>query len=202
MVIRHVLAALLPKGQYIGMGTYSAYPYSRGHVHITGPSVTDPLDFETGFLKDDHDLDLKKLIWAYKKQREIARRMPSFRGEVASDHPRFPPGSKAACVRLAASPVAASVRDVEYGDEDDRAIEQWIREHVVTTWHSLGTAKMAPLEQGGVVGPDLSVHGVQGLKVADLSIPPGNVGGNTCNTAFMIGEKAADIILKEMRLAR
>ncbi|KAL8380771.1 hypothetical protein RB595_005181 [Gaeumannomyces hyphopodioides] len=195
----HVRAALLPKGQYLALGTYSAYPYSRGSVHISGPSVTDPLDFDTGFFKDEHDIDVKKMIWGYKKQREIARRMPCYRGEVASDHPRWPLGSKAACVRLAAAPVAAEVRDVEYDAEDDRKIEEWIREQVATTWHSLGTAKMAPLEHGGVVGPDLSVHGVQGLKVADLSIPPGNIGGNTCNTAFVIGEKASDIILKEMR---
>ncbi|KAL8407724.1 hypothetical protein RB594_006530 [Gaeumannomyces avenae] len=196
---RHVNAAMLPKGQYLALGTYSAYPYSRGFVHISGPSVADPLDFETGYFKDEHDIDVKKMIWAYKKQREIARRMPCFRGEIPSGHPPFPPGSKAACVGLAAAPVAAEVRDVEYGAEDDRAIERFIREQVATTWHSLGTAKMAPLEQGGVVGPDLSVHGVQGLKVADLSIPPENIGGNTCNTAFVIGEKASDIILKEMR---
>jgi choline dehydrogenase-like flavoprotein len=44
----------------------------------------------------------------------------------------------------------------------------------------------------------LNVYGVGGLKVVDLSIAPGNVGGNTNNTAMMIGEKGADIIAKEL----
>lgn len=47
---------------------------------------------------------------------------------------------------------------------------------------------------------DLSVHGVGGLKVADLSVPPENVGANTGNTAFLIGEKAAGIFVKELGL--
>jgi alcohol oxidase len=40
---------------------------------------------------------------------------------------------------------------------------------------------------------------VSGLKTADLSIPSENVGGNTNNTALVIGEKAADIIIAELR---
>jgi choline dehydrogenase-like flavoprotein len=58
---------------------------------------------------------------------------------------------------------------------------------------------MAPREKDGVVDGSLNVHGVKGLKIADLSIPPENVGGNTNNTALVIGEKAADIIIAELR---
>lgn len=57
---------------------------------------------------------------------------------------------------------------------------------------------MAPREKGGVVDKNLNVYGIKGLKLADLSIPPENVGANTNNTALMIGEKAADIVLKEL----
>jgi choline dehydrogenase-like flavoprotein len=39
-------------------------------------------------------------------------------------------------------------------------------------------------------------------KIADLSIPPGNVGANTNNTALVIGEKAADIILNDLGLKK
>lgn len=46
----------------------------------------------------------------------------------------------------------------------------------------------------------MNVYGVKGLKVADLSIPPGNVGAHTNNTAMAIGEKAADIIIRELGL--
>lgn len=46
----------------------------------------------------------------------------------------------------------------------------------------------------------LGVYGIKGLKLADLSIPPENIGANTNNTALMIGEKAADIFIKELCL--
>ena len=59
---------------------------------------------------------------------------------------------------------------------------------------------MAPREEGGVVDPGLNVYGTKGLKVADLSIAPGNVAANTNNTALMIGEKAADIVIRELGL--
>jgi alcohol oxidase len=59
---------------------------------------------------------------------------------------------------------------------------------------------MVPREKGGVVVANLSVYGVNGLKLADLSIPPENVGANTNNTALMIGEKAADIFIRELGL--
>ena len=183
------------------MADWTTYPYSRGHIHITGPNVSDPIDFDVGYLKDEHDIDLKKHIWAYKTQREIFRRMRIFRGELAASHPRFPPGSKAAVTEKAEGPVGGDDEErIEYTLEDDKAIEQHVRETVATTWHSLGTCKMAPREKGGVVDANLSVYGIEGLKLADLSIPPENVGSNTNNTALMVGEKAADIFIRELGL--
>lgn len=180
------------------MANYTSYPYSRGHLHITGPSITDPLDFDTGFLSDEHDLDLKKQVWAYKKSREIMRRTAMYHGEVALGHPTYPTGSKAASTD---EPAGESVdADIQYSAEDDKAIEQFIRETIGTTWHSIGTCKMAPREENGVVDGRLNVWGTKGLKLADLSIPPKNVSGNTNNTAMLIGEKAADLIIQDLGL--
>lgn len=189
--------------EYISMANWTAYPYSRGHVHITGPAMADPIDFDTGWLTDSGDVDVKKHIWAYKKTREMLRRMPIFRGELASNHPSFPKGSKAAVIEKADGPVITDDNfRIEYTAEDDKAIEQKVRELLSTTWHSLGTCKMAPREEKGVVDKDLNVHGVKGLKLADLSVPPENVGANTGNTAFLVGEKAADIFIKELGLGK
>lgn len=168
-------------------------------MHITGSSVEDPLDFDVGYFNDANDIDMKKQLWAYKMQREILRRTGFYRGELAAGHPKFPEGSKAACTEVA-EPLS-NVENLTYTAEDDAAIEQWLRENVNTTWHSLGTCKMAPREQDGVVDSSLNVYGVKGLKVADLSIPPENVGANTNNTALVIGEKAAEIILAELSAA-
>lgn len=188
----------VPEGTYITAGNYTAYPYSRGHVHITGSEPSDPLDFDCGFLNDEGDVDLDMQIWAYKKSRDAMRRTAMYRGELAAGHPVFPETSAAAC-----GPRSGPSDDpLEYTPEDDKAIEKWVRENVNTTWHSIATAKMAPRERDGVVDKDLNVHGTRGLKLADLSVLPMNIGGNTNNTAMLVGEKAADIIMKELGLVQ
>ncbi|ORY12196.1 GMC oxidoreductase-domain-containing protein [Clohesyomyces aquaticus] len=186
--------------EYVSQANWTAYPYSRGHIHVTGKSMIDPIDFDVGWLKDPGDVDVKKHIWAYKVSREIWRRMSIFRGELASTHPRFPAGSKAAVVEKADGPLGNDNSRIEYTEEDDKAIEQKVREILSTTWHSLGTCKMMPRELRGVVDPNLNVHGIKGLKLADLSVPPQNVGANTGGTAFVVGEKAADIFIGELGL--
>ncbi|OCT47527.1 Alcohol oxidase [Cladophialophora carrionii] len=167
--------------------------------HITGPDLEDPLDFETGFLSDRDDIDLTTQVWLYKTQRQVARRMRFYRGETHL-HPRFPGRSNADSLAEPASDEEAG-SEIRYSPEDDEAIRQWVREHIGTAFHSLGTCKMAPVEELGVVDKDLNVHGVHMLKVADLSIVPENVSGNTMSTALMIGEKAADIIIQDLGLA-
>ncbi|OAQ87788.1 alcohol dehydrogenase [Purpureocillium lilacinum] len=191
--------------QYATMGAYTAYPYSRGNIHIVSKDAQTPASFNTGFLS--HPADLTKQVWAYKKQREIYRRTNAFAGELAIGHPKFREGSKAA---LSDGPLVQggfkSVEDrkaippIVYDAEDDAAIEDWIRSNLNTTWHSLGTCKMAPKDKGGVVDKSLNVYGTQGLKLADLSIVPENVGANTNNTALIVGEKAAVIIGEELGL--
>jgi len=68
--------------------------------------------------------------------------------------------------------------DLEYTQQDIEHVQEWVKRHVETTWHSLGTCSMAPREgnsivKHGVLDERLNVHGVEGLKVADLSICPG-----------------------------
>lgn len=195
-------SSLPDDAEYVSMANWTAYPYSRGHIHITGPGILDPIDFDVGYLKDENDIDLKKHIWAYKLQREMWRRMSIFRGELASSHPVFPEDSEAAVIEKADGPIFDGDKRIKYTAEDDKAIEKKVREIVSTTWHSLGTCKIGAREKKGVVSPTLSVHGVTGLKLADLSVPPQNVGANTGNTAFVVGERAADFFIKELGLGQ
>ena len=193
----------LPEGaEYVSMANWTAYPLSRGHTHITGPKMTDPIDFDTGWLKDPGDVDVKKHVWAYKLQREMWRRMPFFRGELKGNHPPYAEHSNAPVLEKADRPTAKGYDRIEYTAEDDKVLDQRIREILSTTWHSLGTCKMAPREDKGVVDKNLSVYGTTGLKLADLSIPPENVGANTGNTAYLVGEKAADIITRELGIQK
>jgi len=186
--------SLVEQGQYMTLGTYTAYPYSRGSIHITDKEdVINGYDFDTGFL--NHPSDIKKQLWAYKTSREIGRRLPYYKGELELGHPKFKEGSAAA---LSTGPIEGEVKNIEYSKEDDEAIEDWIRGNLNTTWHSLGTCQMREKSKGGVVDGKLNVYGVTGLKVADLSMVPENVGANTNNTALVVGEKAAVIIGEEL----
>ena len=75
------------------------------------------------------------LRWAYKKSRELARRMQSFRGDVAVGHPQLKPGSLAA-TDLTSSPVALSAPDISYTKEDDDAIDEYHRKTGKSCNHS------------------------------------------------------------------
>ncbi|KAK2015052.1 GMC oxidoreductase [Colletotrichum eremochloae] len=183
--------------EYVTTAPWVTYPYARGHIHITGSDIDNAYDFDSGWLLDENDIDLKAHVWGYKTQRSIARRMSIFRGELASGHPRFFNTSRAAVIGVADGPV---VDAIEYSAEDDAAIVQYIRENIGTSRHPLGTCKMASREDTGVVDPNLNVYGVSRLKIADLSVPPQQVAANTYNTALLLGEKAADIIITELQL--
>ncbi|KAG1812577.1 GMC oxidoreductase-domain-containing protein [Suillus subaureus] len=187
---------ILPPRNYMTAGYYTLYPVSVGSVHINvTENGEEGMDFNTGFLDDPSDI--VPLDFAYKKTREILRRMASYRGEVTAGHPDFPEGSAAAC-KDASEPVDLNAPDIVYTPEDDEAISQFHRDIVQTSYHSLGTCAMKPEADQGVVDARLNVYGVSNLKVADMSISPLNVGTNTYSTALLIGERAAMIIAEDL----
>ncbi|KAJ1301181.1 hypothetical protein OPQ81_003592 [Rhizoctonia solani] len=186
-----------PNSRFMMVANILAYPASSGHVYITSMDPYSPPDFHAGFLEDQADIEAH--IWMYKKSREILRRMPSYRGEYLPFHPRFPEGSKASCVMLERA-LPPEIEDLIYTEEDNAALEDWVRERSDTTWHSVGSVQMKPKEKGGCVDPRLNVYGTSNLKVADLSILPSNVGANTYSTALLIGEKAALLIAEDLGL--
>lgn len=125
--------------------------------------------------------------------------MENYRGELPLLHPPFSPDSSAALIQSTDKP-AENITDIMYTAEDDQILEKHLRGFVETTWHSLGTCKIGPRNENGVVDEKLSVYGVEALKIVDMSVAPQNVAANTMNTAVLIGEKAAAIIIEELSL--
>jgi choline dehydrogenase len=81
--------------------------------------------------------------------------------------------------------------------QSDAALEECIRAGLMTIYHPVGTCKMGPLTDPlAVVDARLRVHGLEGLRIADASIMPNIVSGNTSAPAMMIGERASEFILR------
>lgn len=112
-------------------------------MHITHASdVSAPVDFDPNYFESYVTIppcspvrpsttllfiyrkaDIRPLVWGYKLLREIARRMPHFRGEPPMLHPAFPLGGPASVIAHSDGPVAFDSPRIVYSEEDERALE-------------------------------------------------------------------------------
>ena len=141
-------------------------PKSRGEVTLNSSSPYDDPKIDPQFLS--HPDDMKDMIAGYKKMMQILNH-ESF-AKYTENH---------------------VMRPIDINDDKD--IEQAIREEADTIYHPVGTCKMGNDEMA-VVDNQLKVHGIEGLRIIDASIMPTLVGGNTNAPTIMIAEKASDII--------
>ncbi|HYG92388.1 MAG TPA: GMC oxidoreductase, partial [Nocardioides sp.] len=142
------------------------YPRSRGTLRLASADPTAAPLIDYGYLNEPDDLEV--LAEGTEMIREIMA-SAAFGGGVKEEiHP------------------GAGLRGQE--------LRKAMRNRVTSVYHGVGTCRMG-VDERAVVGPDLRVRGVDGLRVADASIMPSITGGNTNAPCFMIGEKAAEIIL-------
>lgn len=103
---------------------------------------------------------------------------------------------------LASEPIASLLGPERLPGQEaqsDEEIAKVIRATLSTVYHPVGTCKMGPANDSqAVVDASLRVHGVGRLRVADASIMPDIIGGNTSAPAMMIGERAAHFILHSL----
>ena len=81
--------------------------------------------------------------------------------------------------------------------DDDAALEHLIRNRADTVYHPVGTARMGN-DADAVCDPHLKVRGVDGLYIADASVMPRIVSGNTNAPSIMIGERCAEFVRADL----
>jgi choline dehydrogenase len=141
-------------------------PDSRGSVRLADAAPQTRPAIDPGLLADDRDLD--RLEEGLRLVREAA-----------------------------AQPGLAKLAQAEVWpgpDVRDRAgLRGYIRRGVGSYWHPAGTCRMGQ-DPAAVVDPDLRVHGVTGLRVADASVMPTIPNAHPNATVLAIAERAADLI--------
>lgn len=143
--------------------------YSRGAIKLRSSNPSDPPKIFSNYLKDDRDLEnLKRGV---RFCREILRQKP-LSDLIESE---ILPGPSVA--------------------DDDKSLESYIRGNAQMAFHPVGTCAMGS-GAGAVVDTQLRVHGIKGLRVADASVMPVLVRGNTTAPTVMIAERVADFIKK------
>ncbi|GLR53247.1 choline dehydrogenase [Shinella yambaruensis] len=144
-------------------------PESRGEITLRSADPMDRPRITANYLQTE--FDIRTMINAIRITREIIsqKAFDKYRGQ-----------------ELAPGPAV----------ESDAEMVTWLRANAMTTFHPVGTCKMGS-DPMAVVDSRLNVHGIKGLRVADASIMPIISSGNTNAPAIMIGERAADFILKE-----
>ena len=144
-----------------------------GWIRLRSADPADPPRILSNFLATDYDVRLMR------RSVEIGR-------ELAAQPAYGPLG----------------LREVEPGDRYRSAadIDGWLRDNVSGDFHLSSSCKMGS-DRMAVVDPELRVHGIAGLRVADASVMPSITSANTNATTIMIGEKAADMILGRPALA-
>lgn len=143
-------------------------PYSRGSVTLTGAGPHDPIAIDLGALEDDRDA--ASLVASVAQCRAIGR---------------------------APALAAWGAREIYPGpDVSDDQLDAYVRQSAVTYHHQVGTCRMG-VGPDAVVDPKLRVYGVGGLWVADASIMPTIISGNTNAPAVLIGERGAAFLLED-----
>ena len=107
--------------------TIRTHPWTLTLVIAPSTPCTSPAVVRCAHEMITRPSDVEQLTLLYKMIRELARRMSAYRGEVAAYHPKFPPGSPAAC-RETDDPVPINAPDIVYSAADDEAVAKFCRD--------------------------------------------------------------------------
>ena len=162
-----------PLGHGFAVSPVSLYPRSRGRLTLASPDPLDAPLIDPNLLSVPEDVE--PLLRGIRLARQVFE-SPSF-------------------ARYGAQETAPGA-----GIVSDEQLVEYIRAEAYTVHHPVSTCRMGS-DASAVVDPQLRVAGLQGLRVADASVFPSIIGGNTNAAVIMVAEKAADLILGKPPLA-
>ncbi|HTT80445.1 MAG TPA: GMC family oxidoreductase N-terminal domain-containing protein [Stellaceae bacterium] len=173
---------LAPTAENIALLANPVLPHSEGEIVLDSADPAAHPAIRMNYYADPHDMPV--MIAAIRRAMEIAAQWPGNRK----------PGP------LLVPPFLAEKHGYREGSEpSDALLEDFALHFSLTVYHPTCTCRI-----GDVVDPRLRVKGVGGLRVADASVMPNIISGNTNAPTIMIGEKAAEMIAADhgVRLAQ
>ena len=154
----------------LSIGLSNCRPTSRGSITLKSANPHDHPAITANAYGTQHDVD--EMLGAVKFIRRIAAASPF--AELVAEELR--PGPQV---------------------QSDADLVHDFKQRSGTVYHPSCTARMGRDASTSVVGPDLRVHGVEGLRVCDASVFPNLIAGNTNAPSMLVGWKGAELILKE-----
>lgn len=156
-----------PGKTYLSLSCVINHPFSRGSIHAKSLDPSEHPEINPNYNDLNYDL-------------EIMAQHITFVRKLVTQEPLK----------------SALVKEHAPGPEYTGAkLMDFVKENLMTVWHTVGSCSMMPRGKNGVVSPQLVVYGTKNLRVADLSIIPLHVATHTQSVAYTVAEKAADLIL-------
>jgi len=165
-------ARLAPDAETVIVLANPVQPHSEGEILLTSADPLDHPDIRMNYYDDPHDMEV--MVAVLRRALEVVANWPEDRdiGPL-----------------LVPAPLAAKHGHVTGDTPSDELLEDLARHYSFTVYHLTTTCRM-----GSVVDPRLRVIGIADLRIADASVMPNVVSGNTNAAAIMIGEKAAEML--------
>jgi choline dehydrogenase len=171
--------ALAPDAESVIVLANPVQPHSEGEIVLTSADPADHPDIRMNYYGDPYDMEV--MVAVLRRALDVAANWPASRPLGPLRVPR----------------AIAARHDYAPGDTpSDEMLEDLARHYSFTVYHLTSTCRM-----GSVVDERLRVTGVDALRVADASVMPNVVSGNTNAASIMIGEKAAEMLAADHGVA-